>query len=104
MKSSALIETDQTKTVMADSAVTLQCELSDTSQEASWYMDETELFPQTGADLQTEGNVQRIVVPPTEQTHIGMYHCELKDDEIQFTAEKKGDSQQHCNTFAVLHG
>lgn len=115
VKSSALSETDQTKTVMADSPVTLQCELSDTSQEARWYKDETELLPHTGADLQSErnlhgiylqseGNVQKIVVPPTEQTHIGTYHCELKDDDIQFAAEIKGDSQQLCNTFAVLHG
>lgn len=102
MKSSALSETDQTKTVMADSPVTLQCELSDISQEASWYKDE--LLPQTGADLRSEGNMQRIVVPPTEQTHIGTYHCELKDDDIQFTSEEKGDSQQLCNTFAVLFG
>ncbi|XP_029692545.1 obscurin isoform X8 [Takifugu rubripes] len=188
VKSSALTETDQTKTVMAKSPVTLQSELSDTSQEASWYKDETELLPQAGVDLQSEGNVQRIdlqsegnvqridlqsegnvqrldlqseghvqrldiqskgnvqrldlqsegnvqrldlqseghvqrldlqseghvqrldleseghvqrldlqseghvqriVVPPTEQTHIGTYHCELKDDDIQFAAEVK---------------
>ncbi|TNN04468.1 hypothetical protein fugu_001497 [Takifugu bimaculatus] len=162
---------------MAKSPVTLQSELSDTSQEASWYKDETELLPQAGVDLQSEGNVQRldlqsegnvqrldlqseghvqridlqseghvqrldlqsegnvqrldlqseghvqrldlqseghvqridlqseghvqrldlqseghvqrIVVPPTEQTHIGTYHCELKDDDIQFAAEVK---------------
>lgn len=115
VKSSALTETDQTKTVMADSPVTLQGELSDTSQETSWYKDETEMLPQTGVDLQaegnvqsldlrSEGNVQRIVVPPTEQTHIGTYHCLLKDDDIQFAAEVKGDSLQLCNTFAVLHG
>lgn len=104
MKSSALSETDQTKTVMAYSPVTLQCELSDTSQEASWYKDEPELLPETGADIQSEGNVQRIVVPPTEQTHIDTYHCELKDADIQFAAEEKGDSQQLCNTFAVLFG
>ncbi|TWW80494.1 Obscurin [Takifugu flavidus] len=180
VKSSALTETDQTKTVMAKSPVTLQSELSDTSQEASWYKDETELLPQAGVDLQSEGNVQRIdlqsegnvqrldlqseghvqridlqsegnridlqsegnvqrldlqseghvqrldlqsegnvqrldlqseghvqrldlqseghvqriVVPPTEQTHIGTYHCELKDDDIQFAAEVKGRSPQ----------
>ena len=76
---------------MADSLVTLQCGLSDTSQEASWYKDERELLPQTGADLQLEGNVQKIVVLPTEQKHIGTYHCELKDDDIQFAAEVKGD-------------
>lgn len=115
VKSSALSETDQTKTVMADSPVTLQCELSDSSQDAGWCKDETELLPQSGADLQSEGNlhgiylqseghVQRIVVPPTLQTHIGTYHRELKDDDIQFAAELKGDSQQLCNTFAVLHG
>lgn len=104
MKSSALTETDQTKTVMADSPVTLQGELSDTSQEASWYKDETEMLPQTGVDLQAEGNVQRILVPPTEQTPIGTYHCLLKDDDIQFAAEVKGDCQQLCNTSAVLHG
>lgn len=115
VKSSTLSETDQTKTVMADSPVTLQCELSDTGQEASWYTDETELLPQTGADLQSkgtlhriylqsEGNVQTVAAPPTQQTRIGTCHCELKDDEIQFAAEVKGDSQQLCNTFDVLLG
>lgn len=104
MKSSALTESDQTKTVLADSHVFLQCEMSNTSQEASWYKDETELLPQTGVDVQSEGNVQRIAVSPTEQAHIGTYHCELKDDDIQYAAEVKGDSRQRCNNFAVLHG
>lgn len=92
MKFSALSEADHQKTVMAGSPITLQCELSDSTGQVSWYRDGTKLLPQNGVDLQSEGKLRSLVVPSAERAHTGIYRCESKDDDIQFTVEVKGDS------------
>uniref|UniRef100_A0A673B5N5 Obscurin-like protein 1 n=1 Tax=Sphaeramia orbicularis TaxID=375764 RepID=A0A673B5N5_9TELE len=69
--------------------VALQCELSDASGQVSWYKDGTKLLPQNGVDIQTEGNVRSLVVPSAKKAHSGVYRCESKDDDIQFSVEVK---------------
>ncbi|XP_068185377.1 obscurin-like protein 1 isoform X2 [Antennarius striatus] len=86
---SALSEADQKQTVVAGSPISLQCELSDSTGQVSWYKDGTKLLPQTGIDLQTEGTLRSLVVQSAEQGHTGIYRCESKDDDIQFAVEVK---------------
>ncbi|XP_041663267.1 obscurin-like isoform X16 [Cheilinus undulatus] len=86
---SALSEADQKQTVMAGCPIALQCELSDPAGHVSWYKDGTELLPQSGVDIQSEGNLRSLVVPSAEQAHTGIYRCESKDDDIQFAVEVK---------------
>lgn len=86
-------EADQKKTVTSGSPITLQCELSDSSGQVSWYKDGTEVLLQNGVDLQSEGTLQSLVVPSAEQAHTRLYRCESKDDDIQFAVEVKGDFQ-----------
>ncbi len=104
LKFSALSEDDQKKTVMAGSPIALQCELSDSTGQVSWYKDGTKLLPQNGVDLQSEGNLRSLVVPSAERAHTGIYRCESKDDDIRFDVEVKGDAQELCSAFTVLHG
>lgn len=91
---SAISEADQKQTVMAGCPIALQCELSDPAGQVSWYKDGTQLLPQNGVDIQSEGNVRSLVVPSAERTHSGIYRCESKDDDIQFDVEVKGDAQK----------
>ncbi|KAI3355902.1 hypothetical protein L3Q82_004449 [Scortum barcoo] len=94
LKFSALAEADQKKTVMAGCPIALQCELSDPTGQVSWYKDGTQLLPQNGVDIQSEGNLRSLVVPSAERAHTGIYRCESKDDDIQFAVEVKGQSPQ----------
>ncbi|XP_030284379.1 obscurin-like protein 1 isoform X1 [Sparus aurata] len=86
---SALSEADQNKMVMAGCPIALQCELSDSTGQVSWYKDGTKLLPQNGVDLQAAGNLRSLVVPSAERAHTGIYRCESKDDDIQFAVEVK---------------
>ncbi|XP_056244892.1 obscurin-like protein 1 isoform X7 [Seriola aureovittata] len=89
LKFSAIHEADQKKTVMAGCPIALQCELSDATGQVSWYKDGTKLLPQSGVDIQSEGNLRSLVVPSAEEAHTGIYRCESKDDDIQFAVEVK---------------
>ncbi|XP_037645171.1 obscurin-like protein 1 isoform X13 [Sebastes umbrosus] len=73
LKFSALSEGDQKKTVMAGFPIALQCELSDPTGQVSWYKDGTQLLPQNGVDIQSEGNLRSLVVPSADRVHTGVY-------------------------------
>lgn len=86
---------------MAGSPADLNCELSNTTGQATWYKEGTKLPPHIGVDLQSEGNLQELDVPSAKQAHTGMYHCGSKDADIQFSVELKGDSLQHFCSLAL---
>lgn len=101
LKFSAIADADHKKTVMAGCPIALQCELSDPTGQVNWYKDGTKLLPQSGVDIQSEGNLRSLVVPSAQQVHTGVYRCESKDDDIQFAVEVKGDAQKLCSAFTV---
>ncbi|XP_054908731.1 obscurin isoform X4 [Poeciliopsis prolifica] len=86
----ALSEADQKMTVVAGAPIALQCALSDPSGQVSWYKDGRKLLAQSGVAIQSQGNVRSLVVPSAERAHTGVYRCESKDDDIQFSVEVKG--------------
>ncbi|CAI5656774.1 unnamed protein product [Oreochromis niloticus] len=86
---SAMSEVDQKMTVIAGYPIALQCELSDPTGQVSWYKDGTKLLPHSGVDIQSEGNLRSLVVSSAERAHTGVYRCESKDDDIQFTVDVK---------------
>ncbi|KAM6935052.1 obscurin-like protein 1 isoform 9-T9 [Xenentodon cancila] len=85
----AISNAEQKKTVVAGSPIALQCELSDPAGKVSWYKDGTKLVPQSGVDIQSQGTLRSLVVPSAERTHTGVYRCESKDDDVQFSVEVK---------------
>lgn len=95
---SALSEAEQKMTVIAGCPIALQCELSDSSAQVSWFKDGTKLLPESGVDIQSNGNVRSLVVPSAERSHTGIYRCESTDDDIQFAVEVKGDAQNFALT------
>lgn len=80
-------------TVVAGSPIALRCALSDPSGQVSWYKDGRKLLAQSGVAIQSQGNLRSLVVPSAERVHTGVYRCESKDDDIQFSVEVKGDAQ-----------
>ncbi|KAM9801973.1 obscurin isoform 5-T6 [Syngnathus typhle] len=86
---SALTETEQNQTVMAGCPIALQCELSDPGGQVTWYKDGTRLGSQTGIEIQSKDNLRSLVIPSTEVAHSGVYRCQSKDDDVQFTVEVK---------------
>ncbi|XP_057709172.1 obscurin-like protein 1 isoform X5 [Corythoichthys intestinalis] len=86
---SAITETEQKQTVTAGCPVALQCELSEPSGQVTWYKDGTRLPPQTGIDIHSTDNLRSLVIPSTKEAHSGVYRCESKDNDIQFTVEVK---------------
>uniref|UniRef100_A0A672RW62 Obscurin like cytoskeletal adaptor 1b n=1 Tax=Sinocyclocheilus grahami TaxID=75366 RepID=A0A672RW62_SINGR len=69
----------------------LHCKLSDPTAQVSWFHNDTQLQPETGLDIQSEGDVRTLVVNPAEPSHSGLYRCESSDDSVQFTVDIKGD-------------
>ncbi|XP_061774413.1 obscurin-like isoform X2 [Nerophis ophidion] len=88
-KFSAVSKADQTKAVMAGCPIALQCELSDPSGQVTWYKDGTQLLPRGGIDIQSKENLKNVVIPSAKVVDSGVYRCESKDDDIQFTVEVK---------------
>ncbi|XP_043988664.1 obscurin-like protein 1 [Gambusia affinis] len=86
----ALSEAAQKMTVVAGAPLALQCELSDPSGQVSWYKDGRKLLAESGVAIQSQGNLRSLVVPSAERAHTGVYRCESKDDDIQFSVEVKG--------------
>lgn len=72
---------------MAGSHIDLPCEVSYPTGQVSWYKDGTKLLSQNEVDLQSQGNLQSLVVPSAEQAHTGICHCESQDDDIQFAVK-----------------
>ena len=99
VKFSAMSEADQTQTVMVGGPVALLCELSDPTGQVHWYKDGAKLTPQCGVDIQSDGNVRRLVIQSAQRSHSGVYRCETKDDAIQFSVDVKGEKRTNAQKF-----
>ncbi|KAJ8403432.1 hypothetical protein AAFF_G00352040 [Aldrovandia affinis] len=86
---SALPEVEKNKSVEAGRPIVLHCELSDPSAQVSWYKDGSKLFPQTGIEIQSDGNARTLVVPSADFFHSGVYVCKTKGDAIKFNVDIK---------------
>lgn len=69
----------------------IRCKVSDPTVHVCWFHNETELQPETGLDIQSEGDVRTLTVRSAEPSHSGLYRCETPDDSVQFTVDIKGD-------------
>ncbi|XP_072301442.1 obscurin-like protein 1 isoform X6 [Eucyclogobius newberryi] len=87
LRFSALPEAEQRMSVLQGCPLALRCELSDASGQVTWYKDGAELLPESGVDIQSEGQRRSVFVPSAERQHCGVYRCESKDDDVQFTVD-----------------
>ncbi|XP_061633474.1 obscurin-like protein 1a isoform X2 [Phyllopteryx taeniolatus] len=90
MKFSPLLESDSTKRVETGEVIVLYCEVSHPSAKVCWYKDGEELQMSDGLNIQSDGNMRRIVIQSAEKHHVGVYTCQTSGDVITFMVEVAG--------------
>ncbi|XP_061082558.1 obscurin-like protein 1 isoform X8 [Conger conger] len=87
VKFTPLSEMDRNKFVEVGNPIVLYCELSDPATPVHWYKNGVELHTVEGLNIQSEGNMRRIVIQSAEFSHSGVYSCDAIDDVIRFNVE-----------------
>ncbi|XP_058247684.1 obscurin-like protein 1 isoform X5 [Hemibagrus wyckioides] len=84
---SALPEVARNKFIEAGWPIILQCEISESTTQVSWFKDGVPLLPETGLDIKSEGTMRALIIHSAELKHSGMYSCEAGDDHIAFRVD-----------------
>uniref|UniRef100_A0A8C7FSM1 Obscurin like cytoskeletal adaptor 1a n=1 Tax=Oncorhynchus kisutch TaxID=8019 RepID=A0A8C7FSM1_ONCKI len=87
-------ESDSNKRVETGDPVVLYCEVSHPSARVGWFKDGVELQVTDSLNIQSEGNMRRIVIRSAEFTDSGVYTCETMGDVINFNVEVEGPPVQ----------
>ncbi|XP_077574245.1 obscurin-like protein 1a [Stigmatopora nigra] len=90
VKFSPLLESDSRKSVETGETIVLYCEVSYPSAEVSWFKDGNELQVSDALNIQSDGNMRRIVIHSAEKHHAGVYTCQTSGDLITFMVEVEG--------------
>ncbi|KAM9820390.1 obscurin-like protein 1a [Neosynchiropus ocellatus] len=90
VKFSPLSETDCNKSADTGDVIVLYCELSHAFAKVSWFKDGEELQAEDGMNIQSDGNMRRIVIQAAEQHHSGIYACKTEGDVINFNVNVAG--------------
>ncbi|KAM3585641.1 uncharacterized protein V6R79_023469 [Siganus canaliculatus] len=90
VKFSPLSDLDSNKKVEMGDAIVLYCEVSHPFAEVSWLKDGTELQVTDGLNIQSDGNMRRIVIQSADASHTGVYTCETSGDVIKFNVDVAG--------------
>ncbi|XP_077422211.1 obscurin-like protein 1a [Vanacampus margaritifer] len=90
IKFSPLLESDSTKKVESGDAIVLYCEVSHPSAKVRWLKDGEELQVSDALNIQSEGNMRRIVIQSAEKRHAGVYTCQTSGDVVTFMVEVAG--------------
>ncbi|XP_050974235.1 obscurin-like protein 1 isoform X12 [Labeo rohita] len=98
---SAVPEAEKNKCIEAGGTFELYCKISDPTAQVSWYHNDSQLQPETGLDIQSEGDVRTLVVNPAELIHSGLYRCESSDDSVQFSVDIKA-SRTYSTPFGGM--
>lgn len=90
VKFTPLSASDSVKQVEAGDAIVLYCEVSHPFAVVSWFKDEEELQVTDGLNIQSDGNMRRVVIHQAEAGHAGVYSCKTAHDAIEFKVEVAG--------------
>ncbi|XP_068612340.1 obscurin-like protein 1a [Brachionichthys hirsutus] len=85
-----LSESDGKKRVETGDAIVLYCEVSHSSANAAWFKDGEELRASDGLNIQSDGNMRRIVIRSADPSHAGVYTCETSGDAVKFNVDVAG--------------
>ncbi|XP_036426457.1 obscurin-like protein 1a isoform X2 [Colossoma macropomum] len=85
-----LAEADKNKKVESGNPIVLYCEISNPVADVRWFKDGQELHREEGLNIQSDGNMRRIVIQSPEYSHSGVYTCQSNDDVITFNVDIKG--------------
>ncbi|XP_059184069.1 obscurin-like protein 1a [Centropristis striata] len=92
VKFSPLSDLDSKKKVEISDPIVLYCEVSHPFAKVSWYKDGKELQVTDGLNIQSDGNMRRIVIESADESHSGVYTCETSGDVIKFNVDVAGPS------------
>uniref|UniRef100_A0A8D3BUK5 Obscurin like cytoskeletal adaptor 1a n=1 Tax=Scophthalmus maximus TaxID=52904 RepID=A0A8D3BUK5_SCOMX len=84
VKRSPVSELDSNKRVETGDAIVLYCEVSHPCAKVSWFKDGEEIKMTDGLNIQSDGNMRRIVIQSADVCHSGVYTCETSGDRIKF--------------------
>ncbi|MCJ8732805.1 hypothetical protein PDJAM_G00215510 [Pangasius djambal] len=84
---SALPDVARNKFIEAGCPIILQCEISESAAQVSWFKDGVPLLQETGLDIKSEGTMRALIIQSAELKHSGMYSCEADDDRIAFKVD-----------------
>lgn len=90
VKFSPLPDLDSNKRVDIGDAIVLYCEVSHAFAKVSWFKDGKELQLTDGLNIQSDGNMRRIVIQSADASHSGVYTCETSGDVIKFNVDVAG--------------
>lgn len=90
VKFSPLSNLDSSKRVDMGNAIVLYCEVSHAFAKVSWFKDGKELQVTDGLNIQSDGNMRRIVIQSADASHSGVYTCETSGDVIKFNVDVSG--------------
>ncbi|XP_074520910.1 obscurin-like protein 1a [Halichoeres trimaculatus] len=90
IKFSPLSESDSNKKVEIGDAIVLYCEVSHPFAKVSWFKDGKELEITDGLNIQSDGNMRRIVIQSADASNSGVYTCETSGDVIKFNVDVAG--------------
>ncbi|KAL6101271.1 obsl1 [Pungitius sinensis] len=75
------------KMVAMGCPIILQCEVSDTVAQVSWFKDEVELFSKTGLDMKRDGRLRKLMIHSAKVSDSGIYSCSLAEDVVTFQVD-----------------
>uniref|UniRef100_A0A8D0AXJ3 Obscurin like cytoskeletal adaptor 1a n=1 Tax=Sander lucioperca TaxID=283035 RepID=A0A8D0AXJ3_SANLU len=87
VKFNALSDLDSHKRVDIGNPIVLYCEVSHPFAKVSWFKDGEELQLTDGLNIQSDGNMRRIVIQSADASHSGVYTCETSGDVIKFNVD-----------------
>uniref|UniRef100_A0A8D2ZFD3 Obscurin like cytoskeletal adaptor 1a n=1 Tax=Scophthalmus maximus TaxID=52904 RepID=A0A8D2ZFD3_SCOMX len=90
VKRSPVSELDSNKRVETGDAIVLYCEVSHPCAKVSWFKDGEEIKMTDGLNIQSDGNMRRIVIQSADVCHSGVYTCETSGDRIKFNVGVAG--------------
>ncbi|KAI3366112.1 hypothetical protein L3Q82_009939 [Scortum barcoo] len=90
VKFNPLSDFDSNKRVDIGDAIVLYCEVSHPFANVSWFKDGEELQVNDGLNIQSDGNMRRIVIHSADASHSGVYTCETSGDAIKFNVDVAG--------------
>lgn len=93
MKFLPLSEMDTKKSTEMGNPIVLYCEVSHPTATVQWFKDGQELHVEEGLNIQSDGNMRRIVIHSAEYSHSGVYTCQSNNDILTFNVNVEGKNK-----------
>lgn len=90
VKFSPLSEKEKNKKVHTGDAIVLYCEVSHPFAKVRWLKDGKEVHVTEDLNIQSDGNMRRVVIQSADPSHSGVYTCESSEDVVEFNVDVAG--------------